>query len=71
MKNKAQILATFKKHGSDASFHFANDTGKEDGLGRESRDKALAIFDTHPALQAQMRKIAGGFLWTLEYFREE
>ena len=65
-KNVTNILNRFTKHGKDASFHYADDTGKEWGSGdREKRD-ALVLFDSNPALQKEMREIAKGFLWSLK-----
>ena len=65
------ILDDFKKHGMKASFHYADDTGKEWGSGDAEKRKALAIFDANAAMQGEMRELAKQFLWTLCLDRPE
>lgn len=57
-----EILKEFENLGMNASYHYADDSGKEWGLGSKYMDKALAMFDDHPECQNRMRKIAKGFL---------
>lgn len=59
------ILATFKDAGVTASFHYADNTGSEWGLGDNYKRTALKLFDNNPDLQSEMRVIAKGFLWSL------
>ncbi len=59
-------LKIFQQHGSNASFHYADDTCREWGAAHREKNKALEIFDNNPKLQAEMREIAKGFLWSLE-----
>lgn len=59
-------LELFKKHGMDASHHYADDSCKEWGLASKSKSYAMTIFNDNPELQDEMRVIAKGFLWSLE-----
>lgn len=63
-------LAEFKKLGMQASYHYADDSTKEWGLGRKNEAAALALFDdAEPELQTAMREISTGFLWSLNMAR--
>ena len=61
----------FVTHGKDASFHYADDSGKEWGQGDIDKRAALAIFDAHPEMEAKFREAAKGFLWSLSSERPE
>jgi hypothetical protein len=61
----AIVVAEFDRAGLLASTHFADDSGREWPQGYTAKAEALAIFDAHPALEADFRQIAKGFLWTL------
>lgn len=63
------VVETFKKLGKDASYHYVDDSGKEWSLGLKYENQALELFDTHPELESELREVAKGFLWTLEYRR--
>ena len=69
MKTKDELLAQFRKGGSTASYHFADDTASEWGLGSKHEKEALRIFDNHPELEEELREIAKGFLWSLNMKR--
>lgn len=71
MSIDADTLLQFKKHGDSASYHYADDSGGEWGVARDRKTKALELFDSNPPLQAQMREIAKGFLWSLKTERPE
>ena len=62
------ILSSFEQHGKHASYHYADDSGKEWHLGALERDKALAIWRTHKYLTEEMKVIAKGFLWSFSTF---
>ena len=50
----------FQKEASQASYHFANDSGKEWGFGYEHQRKAQAIYDAATEEErAAMRPLAG------------
>jgi len=53
----------FKRFGDKASFHYADDSGREWGLADTAKQEALRIFDANPDDQPEMREIAIGFLW--------
>jgi hypothetical protein len=55
----------FKELGEKASHHFADESGKEWGLGFAAERAAIRIFDAHPELEDDFRKIASEFLWNL------
>lgn len=69
MSEEESVLAEFKKHGNKASYHYADDSCKEWGLGDSERSKALKLFNDNPELQSEMRTIAKDFLWTLKLNR--
>jgi hypothetical protein len=59
------ILNTFNDKGRQASFHYADDSGKEWGHAKRLETDCRRLFAEHPELQDEMTKIAKGFLWTL------
>ena len=59
------ILERFKKHARDASYHYADDSTKEWGLGDREKRQALELFDANPDLQPAMRDAAARELWSL------
>ncbi len=59
------VLVEFERLGDEASFHYADDTCKEWGLGQSAEGKAIALFKANPELQDEMREVARGFLWSL------
>ena len=66
-----EIIEHFRKAGSTASFHYADDTTSEWGAGKRAECKALELFDNNPELQPKMREIASRFLWSLSMKRPE
>ena len=58
-------LGEFTKHGQDASYYFAGDSGKEWPLGYKSQRAAMSLWHEHPELHEQMRVVARKFLWSL------
>jgi len=38
------LVETFKIHGSNASFHYADDTGREWAQGNEFKREAMAVY---------------------------
>ena len=67
MDKLAAILKEFKHYGMSASFHYADDTHSGDWMkGSSYEAKAMALFREHPELEAEMREIAKGFIWTLK-----
>lgn len=63
------VLTEFKRLGAKASFHYADDSCKEWDLAYGAEREALRLYDEHPELEDEMREIAGGFLWSLEWKR--
>jgi hypothetical protein len=55
----------FKKLGLSASYHFADDSGKEWGHAYKDQKKAIKLYDDNPEQQVEMMKISKGFLWSL------
>lgn len=64
------ILSSFEQHGKSASYHYADDSGKEWHLGALERDKALDIWRKHKYLTEEMKVIGKGFLWSFTTFAE-
>lgn len=58
-------LIKFKRHASRASYHYADDSGKEWGLAKQDKDAALELFDANPDMQDEMRSMAKSELWSL------
>ena len=63
------VLEKFTQLGQQASYHYAADRTSEWRLGTPLEREAIAMFDANPELQAQMREVAKGFLWSLELRR--
>ena len=63
------IIEDFRKHGMDASYHYADDSGSEWHQGAAEERAALELFDANPDLQGEMREVAKGFLWSLNMVR--
>ncbi len=59
----SEAIEQFKKHGNQASYHYADDSCREWGLADAEKRKALAVFDANPDEREQMRAVARGFLW--------
>ena len=64
------ILEEFKMHGMKASYHYADDSGREWHLASREKSAALDLFDANPELQDKMREISHGFLWSLSLERK-
>ena len=60
------ILDKFKDLGNSASFHFADDSGREWDRAWDQQRAAEALFVQNPELRDEMIAIARGFLWTLD-----
>lgn len=59
-----EILDAFKEAGMQASYHYADDSGKEWRLGFLYSGQAQLLAKEHPHLIPQMREIAKKFLWS-------
>lgn len=65
-------VSRFTELGLRASYHLADDSGRESGRGYDLKHQALAVFDAAPPeQQREMRRIACGFLWSLDLYRPE
>ena len=60
-----QITEQFCKLGNEASFHFADDSTSEWGIGSGLKKKAMSLYWNNPALQDEMETHAD-FLWSLK-----
>jgi len=65
MTDKA-ILKDFEFAGRTASYHYADDTGGEWGLGDAAHRRAMDLYHQNPQLQAAMLEISKKFLWSLK-----
>ena len=63
------VLDKFDELGRSASFHYADDSGKEWDLARKDKEAAEALFIAHPELRDEMIAIARNFLWSLDVKR--
>lgn len=69
-EEKKQILEEFKKAGLDASFHYADDTGKEWHLAYPLVDKCMKLAKEHPELHTEMAEIAKHFIFAMSFQNE-
>jgi hypothetical protein len=65
IETKTDILKQFEELGNTASFHFAGDNS-ELRSAYDAQTAAMKLYFDNPDLQDQMKKIANGFLWSLE-----
>ena len=63
-------LRAFESHANSASFHYADDSGKEWGSARSRKRQAMALYESHPDLREHMRPIGERQLWALDFRRE-
>ena len=63
---KEEVIEIFNTLGQKASYHFADDSGREWGQASEYKNIALDLFDACPEYQDEMREIAKKFLWSLK-----
>ena len=68
MSHDEVVLQAFEKAGKEASFHYADDSGKEWHLGAIERDKALKLWRENKHLTEKMLEIGGSFLWSFSTF---
>lgn len=64
--DKDEILKRFKDLGYQASFRFADDSGKEWDEGYKLQRVTEELYKQHPELHTEMEEIASKFLWTLK-----
>ena len=60
-QEKKEILEEFKKCGLDASYHYADDTGKEWHLAYPLVEKCMKLAKEHIELHPEMAEIAKNF----------
>ena len=63
-----RILREFEKAGKAASYHYADDSGKEWRLGALEVDKAVTLWRENKYLTEEMLEIGKGFLWSFSTF---
>ena len=61
-----EIINEFAHEGMTASYHYADDTGKEWKYGDACKERALALAKAHPELLSRFREISKKFLWAME-----
>ena len=60
----------FLHEGMTASYHYADDSGKEWPLGTLHRDRALAVYEKRPDLESRLLEVGKKFLWSFSTFVE-
>lgn len=65
-----EILAEFDSLGGTASFHYADDSGKEWGQGDILKAQALKLVLAHPELRDRFLKVGQRFLWSFGLWLE-
>ena len=66
-EEKKQILEEFKKAGLDASFHYADDTGKEWHFAYPLVEKCMKLAKEHIELHTEMAEIAKHFIFSMTF----
>lgn len=69
-QEKQKILEEFKKAGLDASYHYADDTGKEWHLAYPLVDKCMKLAKEYPELHEEMAEIAKHFIFLMTFKKE-
>ena len=69
-QEEQEILEEFKKAGLDASFHYADDTGKEWHLAYPLVDKCMKLAKEHVELHPEMVEIAKHFIFLMSFKKE-
>ena len=64
-QEKQEILENFKTCGMDASYHYADDSGKEWHLAYPLVDKCMKLVKEHTELREEMREIAKKFIFSI------
>ena len=65
-----EILAEFDSLGGTASYHYADDSGKEWRAGDRLKEQALALVKAHPELRDGFLRIGQRFLWSFDLWLE-
>ena len=65
-----EIVSEFAHEGMTASYHYADDSGEEWGLGSLHQDRAIALWKAHPELTPRFLEIGRKFLWSFSTFVE-
>ena len=65
-----EILAEFDSLGGTASYHYADDSGKEWRAGDRLKEQALALVKAHPELRDGFLRIGERFLWSFGLWLE-
>ena len=69
-QEKQEILENFKTYGMDASFHYADDTGKEWHLAYPLVEKCMKLAKEHTELHTEMAEIAKNFIFLMSFKKE-
>lgn len=69
-QEEQEILEQFKKAGLDASFHYADDTGKEWHLAYPLVEKCMKLAKEYPELHTEMAEIAKHFIFLMSFKNE-
>ena len=66
-QEKQEILENFKTCGMDASYHYADDSGKEWHLAYPLVDKCMKLVKEHPEFHEEMREISKKFIFSMTF----
>ena len=64
-QEKQEILEEFKTYGMDASYHYADDSGKEWKFAYPLVDKCIKLVKEHPELHEEMKEISKKFIFSI------
>ncbi len=64
--SELELLTMFESLGLSASFHFADDSGKEWSMAHKEQSEAITLYKQHPGLQERMMELSKQFLWSLK-----
>jgi hypothetical protein len=63
VRSSDEWVEEFYKEGMQASYHYADDSGREWATAGVCQDAALRIWKAHPELEERLLEVSKQFLW--------
>ena len=64
--NDSDVIKEFQRLANSASFHYADDSGREWPLGKADENEAMRLYHGYPHLQSEMDCIGNMQLWNFK-----
>ena len=61
---KQEVVSKFRELANTASYHFADDSGREWQSGYAAQRQAEELFAQYPEFQEDLRQAAKSYLWS-------